>query len=98
MRFMSVWATAMLAAKTAVIAPTQATTCSAPVTKSAPSGCADIKGQPDVQGHLAGLADGAAEDQQGDARRDHHAQHRRLRDQSGERGVFEAAAAAVEEQ
>ena len=41
---MSVWATAMLAAKTAVITPTQVTTWSAPGAVATPAGCAAING------------------------------------------------------
>src|SRR5664279_1335022 len=44
MRLMSVWATAMLAAKTAVMTPTHATTWSAPDAATAPAGVADING------------------------------------------------------
>ena len=127
MRLMSVWATAMLAAKTAVITPIQVTTCErAPAPPPAPAGVrrhqrihprhqeharrhhrrgvderADRRRafhrvrQPDVQRHLAGLADGAAEDQQRDAGRDGHAEARGLRDQPGQRGLLEAAVAAV---
>ena len=51
--------------------------------------------QPDMQRHLAGFADGTAEDQQRDAGRNRHADARGLRDQPGQRGLFQAAVAAV---
>src|ERR1035437_1277508 len=44
MRLMSVWATAMLAAKTAVMTPTQVMTWSAPGTDVTPGKCAAING------------------------------------------------------
>ena len=126
MRLMSVWATAMLAAKTAVIDADPRDDLERARHRRNARGMrghqrihprhqkharrhhrrrvderADRRRafhrvrQPDVQRHLAGFADGAAENQQRDAGRNGHAEARGLRDQPGQRGLFEAAVAAV---